>query len=1421
MDLRFKRLALLVMPSVVALAMAGCGSDSNESGGFTSDSNFSYAAPALPSDTVAAEADVAPADANTIRLYLVDPDLSSNSAAAKSGRDATGTPWANYSLWLYNQDTCQALATDADDGQLLSTDGDTENGEAAAWGSAQNTPTGYDEYGPYWDLKLKDGAMDDATACVNLIVRDAGQNKILGDNNDGSYALKLANFSDRTVTAREGDRQFYDAKQDAYADWKANTSFDMFSAASAHLIDANTLVWSDSSLADAKFVRLYYSANNGTIVAGEDGKVTDKFIKLTATELTDEQKAAYPHLSGFTAFSLPSNVDADTLKAVLKNQVAAVALDSKGTLLAGTYVQTAGGLDDLYAESAKELSYGAMVADDGVTFRLWAPTATAVSLVIYNEDKSVASTEAMTLDNASGAWSYTGDTSLVGKYYRYAITVYHPVDRKWHSYEVTDPYSLSLSMNSTYSQVVDLESADLKPAGWDDLKAPHTQLDNPAKIVTLETHIRDFSARDVSTPEAERGKYLAFTDTETVPVQHMMDLAKSGVTHMHLMPTFDIATINEDPAKRVDLPDPVSKLCELNSAMTSSEFSGYCDSAKTVQQVFEELEESDSKSNPVVQRFESYLRDYDSFNWGYDPFHYTVPEGSYASEAEGTTRIKEFREMVMAIKQNIGMNVVMDVVYNHTNAAGPSDDKSVLDKIVPWYYHRLDELSGDVEMSTCCSNTAPEHAMFAKLMSDSLVTWAKEYKIDSFRFDLNGFHPKAQMLDALAKVKTVNPDMFFYSEGWDYGETVNNTRFVTASQLNMGGTGISTYSDRLRDAVRGGGCCDDGTAVHTAQGFGNGAYVEPNTAISDDAAAKAAAMAQTDLVRLGMAGNLKDFVLTTYEGVPTKGSDMAYGSAPAGYAVDPFEVLNYVTKHDNQSIWDITQYKAADETTLDERVRMTALSQATVLLGQGIVFSDIGGEFLRSKSFNRDSYNSGDWFNWVDYTLEDNNYDKGYPRADKDSAKYDLIEHALAQFEKPTNSEMTQMLSYFKEMLKIRSSSELFTLGTGAKVMERVDFRNTGPEQVPGLIVMTLDDGTGVADLDAKLDAAVVIVNSSPSEQTVGDFIDGSGNAIALAGYQLHDVQTELGAASIGSGATFAEGEFTVPAWSVAVFVKPQGDAQGTGLPVSKKQDLSTVEPFSVPVYARGFGGTWDALETNQFAFTGADYSYTWTVEVTDDMLSENGTSMKVADADWSAINYGKCNSDDKLVPGTPLTLCAGGSTGDVPMDLTKAGTYTFTFKVVNKASPTLTLAIEEPAAACELLSDTNETPTLGDTQLALRGAHSSWNWDVQYKLGYKGNGIYEAVITEGTLTGGFKVSADSSAWDPQFFASQGGSLVTNMEPDVVYEAYGRFGGAGSDQGNNNIALSEGNWLFRLKLDTTAEMSGAGVKGTIDVCQLP
>jgi len=220
-------------------------------------------------------------------------------------------------------------------------------------------------------------------------------------------------------------------------------------------------------------------------------------------------------------------------------------------------------------------------------------------------------------------------------------------------------------------------------------------------------------------------------------------LQQAGLTHLHLLPSFDIATINESAEQQVKLDDPVSRLCQLSPSMQTSSFAEHCQSDQSIASLLRSLP-GDSEQQQALM---AYIRPLDSFNWGYDPYHFTVPEGSYASDPQGSARILEYRQMVQAIHA-MGLKVVMDVVYNHTNAAGLSD-KSVLDRVVPGYYQRRNPTSGAVENSTCCQNTATEQRMMAKLMIDSLVVWARDYQIDAFRFDLMGHHMKTNMEQAL------------------------------------------------------------------------------------------------------------------------------------------------------------------------------------------------------------------------------------------------------------------------------------------------------------------------------------------------------------------------------------------------------------------------------------------------------------------------------------------------------------------------------------------------------------------------------------------------------------------------------------------------------------------------------------------------
>ncbi len=356
-----------------------------------------------------------------------------------------------------------------------------------------------------------------------------------------------------------------------------------------------------------------------------------------------------------------------------------------------------------------------------------------------------------------------------------------------------------------------------------------------------ELHIRDFSVTD--TTSKHPGEYLAFTDTRSDGMKHLKELADSGTSYVHLLPAFDIGTI---PEKKSDQQKPA---CDLSVYAPDSEEQQACVTKAAAK---------------------------DAFNWGYDPLHYTVPEGSYASDPNGTRRTVEFRQMVQGLN-GAGLRTVMDVVYNHTVASG-QDDKSVLDRIVPGYYQRLLE-DGTVATSTCCANTAPENTMMGKLVVDSVVTWAKEYKVDGFRFDLMGHHPKANILavrkalDELTAAKdgVDGKKIILYGEGWNFGEIADDARFVQATQKNMAGTGIATFSDRARDAVRGGGPFDEDPGV---QGFATGLYTDPNTSAANgtEAEQKARLLHYQDLIKVGLTGNLADYTFTDTQGRTVKGS---------------------------------------------------------------------------------------------------------------------------------------------------------------------------------------------------------------------------------------------------------------------------------------------------------------------------------------------------------------------------------------------------------------------------------------------------------------------------------------------------------------------------------------------------------------------
>ncbi|NOK35564.1 pullulanase-type alpha-1,6-glucosidase [Corallococcus exercitus] len=864
--------------------------------------------------------------------------------------------------------------------------------------------------------------------------------------------------------------------------------------ARARWISRDTLVWSPEVPAPAGTVFKLHTAPTGGMTLNSTGVQGGTSVTLTVDPagLTAAQALRFPNLMGRTVLKL-AQADVANAATWLKGQVAVSATNAEGVMLDATSAQLAGVLDDL---DTYDGPLGATFADGIPTLRLWAPTAKSVNVLLFADGSPTSTfTRVPMTAGAQGVWSATGDATWKNRYFLYEVEVYARKEGKVVTNRVTDPYSVALSTNSELSQIVDLADPALAPQGWSTLAKP--ALEAPEDIVLYELHARDFSINDLTVPENERGTFKAFT-RDSDGMKHLTRLAKAGLTHVHLLPVFDIATINEDRAAQQH---PQGDLVSLPP-------------------------DSDKQQAAVKA-----VADLDGFNWGYDPYHYTVPEGSYSTNAQGTTRTVEFREMVQSLNQH-GLRVVMDVVYNHTNSSG-QDAKSVLDRIVPGYYHRLSD-DGNVETSSCCQNTASENAMMEKLLIDSVVTWARAYKVDGFRFDLMGHHMKSNMvkLRATLDALTVEKDgvdgkaIYVYGEGWDFGEVQNNARGINATQANMAGTGIGTFNDRLRDGARGGGPFSG----LQEQGFISGLLSDPNgTDQGTEAAQKDKLLRYSDWIRVGLAGNLKDYSLVDRTGKTVTGEGVDYNGAKAGYTLDPQEVITYVSAHDNETLFDAVQLKARRDLSMAERVRMHNLGIALVALGQGIPFFHAGDELLRSKSLDRNSFNSGDWFNKVDWTYQSNNWGVGLPPAADNQGNWPLFGPLLADPAlKPANADILRARDHFEEMLTIRKSSRLFRLRTGDEVKQLVHFENTGPDQIPGLIVMAMQDhGT-----NAEGKRAIVLFNGTDDAQT---FKADGYKSLKL---KLHPAQQASTDPVVRTSAyDKATGGFTVPARTTAVFV--------------------------------------------------------------------------------------------------------------------------------------------------------------------------------------------------------------------------------------------------------------------------------------------
>jgi pullulanase/glycogen debranching enzyme len=317
------------------------------------------------------------------------------------------------------------------------------------------------------------------------------------------------------------------------------------------------------------------------------------------------------------------------------------------------------------------------------------------------------------------------------------------------------------------------------------------------------------------------------------------------------------------------------------------------------------------------------------------------------------------------------------------------------------------------------------------------------------------------------------------------------------------------------------------------QGFGSGLYTDPNgdPVNGSPAEQRERLMRQHDLVQLGLAGNLRSYSFVSSTGAAVTGEQVDYNGSPAGYTAEPGEAVTYVDAHDNEILYDALAFKLPASTSSADRARMQTVALATTVLGQGTGFATAGSDRLRSKSLDRNSYNSGDWFNAIQWDCAaGNGFGRGLPPAPDNQDKWPYARPLLADPALvPSCADVDRSAARYAELLAVRTSSPVFALSTAEEVQRRLAFPLAGPSATPGVITMTLD----ARGLDREWTSLVVVFNATPEGVTQ------RLPALVGARVSLHPVLARS-ADPVVRQSSFdgATGAFTVPARTVAVYVQ-------------------------------------------------------------------------------------------------------------------------------------------------------------------------------------------------------------------------------------------------------------------------------------------
>ena len=888
-----------------------------------------------------------------------------------------------------------------------------------------------------------------------------------------------------------------------------------FNQLQAYWIDASTIAI-QSIYANSAYTYSLIASPTASLQVTATGLTGGTSIPLTpfTGTLTPDELTRFPQLASYALYKVPATVKPQVLLEALKSQLEVSSRAADGTLKYTTGVQTFGALDALLAYSGRlgvifkypgDSSWFDFKDDDGsaIKLKVWAPTAQSVSLLLFDRQTDAAPEQTIAMHEHNGVWVAHGDASWAGKYYQYTARVFVSADQAIATNTTTDPYSIDLGLNGVMSRITDVDAEATKPPFWDLLSSPQLSSLNDTSIYEL--HVRDFSIGDSSVPPSIRGTYLAFDDPASNGMRHLRELAQSGLTSVHLLPTFHFGSVSEDKTQWAS-PGPLSP-----------------------------TPPDGTQQQAAVQ----VVQNTDAYNWGYDPVHYMAPAGQYASNPND--RVREYRAMVEGLHAS-GLRVIQDVVFNHTYTSGQVATAN-FDKLVPNYYHRLDA-SGVLETGSCCADTASEHVMMEKLMIDTVVLNAKEYKIDGFRFDAMGLHFVYNMVDirnalnalTLKKDGVDGGKIYMYGEGFQIAEAANNAIGPNASQINLYGTGIGSFNDRIRDSIRGGYIFASDNNTLETQGFATGLGTDPSAFTSSMTGAadqRTAVLNDADLIRVSLAGALKNYTFQNALGTTLPASQLTYGGQPAGYAGTPLEDVNYCSVHDNQTLFDAIQIKSAASDTIATRARRQVLAMSILTLAQGVPFFHAGDDILRSKDMDNGSYNSGDWFNKIDWSLQGSNWGIGLPIAGVNQTQWPIEQPLLANAGlKPSSANIVSTAQAFQDFLKIRYSTGLFRMTTLGEIQQNLSFLNTGQNQTAGLIVMRLDDhGHNYGGAHHLL----VFFNAANIATT---YTDPTLQGLKL---HLHPVQQSSADATVRQSSFDGKiGTATIPALTTAVFIDDQ-----------------------------------------------------------------------------------------------------------------------------------------------------------------------------------------------------------------------------------------------------------------------------------------